>query len=347
MSKVLCLGLMVLALISWTQWHRQNSEKEEVSAMVTAVRFVPDTTAETTIEERRPTKRFLASVSPRAIPSQDDLEALIPAKGGQDDPKAMEPLLAGLRLWAEKEGPAAARWLNRMSPGPERRAAQQQVAIGWADYDLTGAARWAQSLPAGSDRDCTILDISYEAARFSPTSALTLAGALQPSRERNDLLVHAVAQWADAEPEKALAWVAQVPDVPLRQAMVAAAAVVVSEENGETAADWLERYLADTSVQSNATVSVVQRWVRTAPLVAADWVSRLPESNMRREAVRDLIAGWFSESDQSAFDWLQHLPPSPFREDSWSIYQNLVAQAPAHSSGPLPEHPVEDEDSDN
>ena len=258
--------------------------------------------AETDADRRNEVlERAAKSISDAELPAQLDALAF------ETSPGAAEMSLLLVRRWAESDPAAASKWISRLGESPQSRAMVKQVAVAWAGADLTAAASWLDTLPEGEGKQIATIGLAYEAARSEPRTALDLAGALPPTRERDDLLVHAVSQWAGVDDSAAATWAMKVPDLSLRQRLVASVAIALAEQDAVAAVRLAVNGLAAGEEQDRAAVSIVQRWAQQSPQTAASWVAQFPDIPSRDAAVQNLFSIWAAQDSEAAENWRRKL----------------------------------------
>ena len=229
-----------------------------------------------------------------------------------------------IQRWAARDPQAAAAWIGLMSSGDLRASAHAELARGWMERDVEAAKTWALGLSDASDRDSALVSIAYELARSRPVDALTLAIELQPTERRDEVLNHAAMQWAAEKPREALEWASQVPDERLRTRLQRDIAIAWGEADPTAAATAAVQNLPPGREQNDAVVGIVQRWVQSAPEVAATWVAAFPEGELRETAGRELVTIWASEAQEAAGKWLNELEPGSFRDTAVEAYLGSV-----------------------
>ena len=99
-----------------------------------------------------------------------------------------------------------------------------------------------------------------------------------------------------------------VPEVNLRERLLAAVAVSSAEKDGAAAATLAVKTLGAGDEQDRAVVSIVQRWAQNSPNAAASWVAQWPDTPARDAATQNLLALWTGQDSQAAAAWLDGLP---------------------------------------
>ena len=197
-----------------------------------------------------------------------------------------------MRRWAESDIRAAANWAASSPGGALRPASLEQVALVWAGRDPACASEWARSLRSEAERADALRLIAHEVVRTDPVAALAMAAGLPAGEPRDQLFVRAASEWAATAPENAALWARKIPDLALREKILAGVAVAWGEREPVMAATLAAKELPPGRPQSDAVVSIVQRWGQVDPQAAARWVAGFPESMLRDAALDCLSRLW-------------------------------------------------------
>jgi hypothetical protein len=203
------------------------------------------------------------------------------------DPEEPE---APIRSWARENPSAAATWAAQQADPVVRQEALNQVALAWAESDVTKAIAWAAQLPADEIQSDILVNLGYEAARKDPRQALDLTGLMSPSRNRDDLVIHAVSQWADLDALAATEWACTIPELTLRERVLASITTAVADQNPEAAVMLITEALWPGASQNQAAIATVQRWSQQDPQGAKDWVQQFPAGELKDTALLSLVA---------------------------------------------------------
>lgn len=225
-----------------------------------------------------------------------------------------ELLERAIRQWAEVDYSAASAWAEQQSASATRQAVLNQVALAWAEKDLPKAVEWAVNLPADDAQIIVLRNLGYELASTDPIEALTLAAVLPPGRDGDDLTVHAVSQWADTDATAATEWACAIPELALRERVLASIAAAMADQSPNSAVVLTAQALWPGKSQNQAAIAIVQRWTQQDPLGAATWVQHFPVGELREIAVRNLIAVWSQGGSEAPASWLNSLSEGAIRE---------------------------------
>lgn len=190
-----------------------------------------------------------------------------------------------IRRWAGEKPSVAAAWAAQQPAPALRQEALNQVALAWAERDVAQALEWAAQLPADEAQAAILNSLGYEVARTEPVSALALAVTLPPESGRDDLMVHAVSQWASTDALAATEWACAIPEIALRERVLAAIATAAADQSPEAAVVLTTQTLWPGKYQNQAVIAIVQRWSQQDPQGASLWVQQFPAGEVQNTAV--------------------------------------------------------------
>ena len=177
------------------------------------------------------------------------------------------------------------------------------VAIVWANNSPTNAMNWAGSLPDNTARCTALAAVAGEAVRSQPLMALQIALDLPAGQQRDDLIRRGAMQWASEDANGAVAWVNQIPQGDLRNQALSGVAIVWSANEPVTAATLALNELPPGRLLEDTVVSIIQRWAQQQPEMAAAWVERFSEGELREAAVANLLVQWSQTDAEGADRW--------------------------------------------
>ena len=110
------------------------------------------------------------------------------------------------RNWATKDPVAAVQWLEKL-PEKDQSAIVDNIVGVWSTKDWPAASKWVAGL-TGNVRDLAIASAVGRAPDdVSPSEYLPLVLSIKDDQARNSATEGVVAQWAQRDPEAAVAWV--------------------------------------------------------------------------------------------------------------------------------------------
>lgn len=255
---------------------------------------------------------------------ESELSMYVKRLASATHPHAIDLRNEFVRRWAVLDPVAASDWASSLPAGPGKTETLKHVAIIRAGADLATTLEWARGLPEGEGRQAVQLTLAYEAARTDPLEAMLIALALPPGRTSDQLLVHAAGQWVGAG-DYAVEWAVEMPDVALRDQVLAAIGTALSEYDPVAAATLVVEQISPGVEQNRAVVAVVQRWVQVAPTDAAAWVEQFADVPVRDFALKNLVGIWVAQDLEAPAKWLQGLPPGSFKDAGVAVFAETIA----------------------
>lgn len=206
---------------------------------------------------------------------------------------------AALRGWGATEPAAAAAWAKTLRLEERFRgmaavlagAAEQPgvavpLALDLCAADPEPAAHYGHTL------------VSALVARGEFGAATEFAARAKSIDTQTHVLDSAFFQWAQHQPESALAALAQV---------------------------------ADPKVRGAALQGVLEGWSAANPRILADWAHALPAGADRAQALATVLPRWVDRDPAGATEWLNRIDPSPELDDGFAAVATsnaLIAQHP-------------------
>jgi hypothetical protein len=225
--------------------------------------------------------------------------------------------------WATACPREAASWALELHDPETCRSFLQVAAARWAVMDLREAASWGRRL---SD---VLTAVASEALRSEPIEALQLAAELPPGTEQADLVCRAAAEWAVTDRDSALKWATQIKDPALLQRVIEQIAIASAERDPMAAAALAVDGMSLGIDQDRVILSIVARWVQTAPEAASAWVSQFPEDSLGSHAMADLITLWADQDLAAPGQWLLTLPAGVLRDAGTLAYSQVMRRTDA------------------
>ena len=209
---------------------------------------------------------------------------------GKVSPAAVALRLALLRRWATLSPADAALWAAALPPGAARHTAVESVALAWSAADAQAAWDWADGLDHDDAREAALLSLAYELARENPALAFERSAELAEGQDSFHLIEHAVANWALADAQAALAHVLEIDDFTLRNAALGHLATSWADSDPRSAATLAVDAMDAGPEQERTVASIVQRWAQREPEGVSAWVELFPEGPVKRNALEHIVA---------------------------------------------------------
>lgn len=244
-------------------------------------------------------------------------------------PNQREILAQLFARWGEIEPLAAMDFVNRLGRGSDRSRAITSILNGWMENDPEAAEAWVDKLPAGALRKEAWQTVIAAHAAIDPKRALALAehakvvdlwtaipifgswtvknpeeAAACASKVSDDYLrmncLSVVArQWAEADPERALAWAQSLPDL------------LAFRQDGF--GNLSEICGAD---RTNAVVAAIDTWLKRDGDAMVRWLAELPDDHWKQGLVSTAFAKCVDSTlDPRLLIQLTHLLPENEQRD--------------------------------
>lgn len=339
---ILASGVGLVVIVCWQHepafvavggWHdRQTPAVSPIGRMPANVILIEPATARWRCILRnvrrdltnRPVGEELAGLA-EAVPEEDIIDVL-----DLLDPDELRSDF-GIVLfdrWVGRDPKAAAMWAVRHGDKDVRDRMLQTAAAAWAERDLSDALAWIDPLSASAvERETEALlrsVIAYQALEQRPVTAVRLALELELLGDASDrsgaLLRQAIDAWSRIDPRSATAWIQRQPPGQLRDRMIAALAVSLSEIDAFGAVRLALESLPPGAVQSETVETIVQHRRGSA----ADWAATLSDDALDNLAVPAFVALWTARDPQVVRTWLAGLPPGPARNEGVVAYARFV-----------------------
>lgn len=221
---------------------------------------------------------------------------------------------AVLRTWLKSDLDAAGKALAEMPPLPHIADLRQEIVnevIQHHGYEA--ALTWSERhLPSSAQANAKAAALQH-LATDDPLEAVTLAvewGA-QPAEVLDT--------WVRAEPEKALAWAAELPDAELAESLVQSGVRTWASEDPAAAASQVSHWAADGQVVPDNTFrDISRRWLQDDPIKTIEWLGQWPDAEQAirsmEEHVHSLTRGQLNQVADSMVAWPADRMTEPIRK---------------------------------
>lgn len=211
--------------------------------------------------------------------------------------------IGALHHWMQVDSITATRWLAAQ-PGS---SAEQILAVAedWTS-NPDGLQQYLDQLPQSAWKQQFLEQASSAALSADPVEAIKLAGEMDSGGAQTNLLRSAACKWISTDPNAALNWIISVNDPSLREQLIASAAQSYALTDPSLSMDWLVSGVKSDAVARDAECNILQTWVSTDPASAANWVSGLPEGDLKMSAAEIVFAHWSQTDPEAANAWAQN-----------------------------------------
>ncbi|MFP4068835.1 MAG: hypothetical protein ACLFVC_01515 [Opitutales bacterium] len=253
---------------------------------------------------------------------EDPISAAQWIEGMANDASKVTATKALVTNWVRDDPEGASRWVGEMPDGPVRAEAAEAMVRSWAAYDPKAASMWALTEAEFTGNRGLLTASVAEYAKSAPRQAEQFVREIDSAMGAPEAVRSYVRSLAEQDPERAARWVGGLAaDDPLsspenarvlleewsRTDSVAASAWIAEKAPGrerdaailgfaetmtdfepEAAAAWSST-LSDPDLRVETLVSTVDRWARTRPSDAREWVESAELEPALREALASRI----------------------------------------------------------
>lgn len=310
------------------------------------------------------------------------------AFGMKNDNMWENPLRDVLKVWVSEDPDAARQFVAVMMDKFSGGAIQAPLArrlerINWegipaslagllAERDLEDALKFADAIPAahgGSDREGAVREAFVTAGHLNPSAAVARAMTMPEGDLRESAISSAMRAWFDKNPQAAMAWVMQRPDMPggygrtlmenavprwaefdpgaatrfvqnlppgkQRDNLISAVATTLVYRDADQARQWVLS-LPDDGAKAEALRRVVMVWSSNDPVAAAAFVARQPDNGNTGRMLWFVGRSWSAMDPEGALVWASAQPAGTFaKEIASQALGAIAAEDPARAIAAL------------
>ncbi|HEY9247509.1 MAG TPA: hypothetical protein VIO38_00170, partial [Rariglobus sp.] len=254
--------------------------------------------------------------------------------------------------WSLVESPGAVRpfieLLAHRDDVPNRMGVIQNLFGAWARNDTPGALAWIETMSDIAQRS----DLAEKAMDYvdqgRPDEFMKFARLLPPSADREEKISNHFVQWAETDPDAAIAWLAKNNDPGLAAAAQKVESTLVAALAKTDPAAALARWqsLPADSARGEIAVQLATNWARTDPAAATRWFAQLmpadPVNNLsdanQSYALQRVASRWAQQDPLGLAEWSESLTNHFQREmvaeaftSNYSSYNNNEPDPPARA----------------
>lgn len=242
-------------------------------------------------------------------------------------------LASALMKWADLDPAGAAKVFDATQERTMRfNAAASIIAQNWAAIDPSAAVAWAQTHndTPGFNRVLNGAITGW----WTKDHEAAESYAITQSKTDLQLVTTLATYMASKDPERAKAWISQVPDVEARRRADSAVAMQLAFNDPRGASAWAatlpddvrERALSSTiNVWASNDLSAAGEWINGLsgpardeavsayiyplqvkdPATAASWAGTISDSKIRDRSLQNVVTIWLSKNPSAASAWIQ------------------------------------------
>lgn len=242
--------------------------------------------------------------------------------------QAIEALLSGgtvsPRIFADR--------LFALPDSPVRDRAVLTVAANWITRDPDTALEWLLGNAARINAN-TFGELAQHLSVLDPATAARATSRI-PSDARPAWLQGLARDYGRADPNGALAWIAQFEGQPGYDGAASELAQTLSAHDAPAAARLLASVSdTDRNPFRGATAAVGYYWAQEDPAAAAQWALGLGENRARQGAIGAVAQQWAVVNAPAARGWAMSLPQGALRDTALSgVLYGIASAAPPDGS---------------
>lgn len=233
-------------------------------------------------------------------------------------------------FWANQDPQAALAWIDQLPPGYGKESAKLNAMTSIATQDPALAATYIDT-PGMGNRTVLIGEVSENWAQTDPQAALAWVGNVSTGQVYNKAMLGILGQMGQADPQGTAAYIAQLPDASMRDDADKQLAGTWAQSDFDGALAWAQGLPAsDGDTRSAALGSVMHNWILSDPAGAGDYLMQ----NMQNDPGFGRLAYWlsmyWSSADApAALAWVQTLPPGETQNNAMdNVLQGLGGDDP-------------------
>lgn len=235
--------------------------------------------------------------------------------------------------WSGVDAPAAAHFLDTVpsTPGSFFDDAHS-IAQNWAASDPQAALAWAQQHDGSS---AAMVHFATSGAiigwwQKDPVGAEQYVASHLSTLADRQLAATLASQMYNSDPNRAIQWVNQLPDLEARRHGDMAVATQMAMRDGRAAAEWAANLPDD--VRGSALSSTIGMWAQSDAAAAGQWVNTL-NGELRDRALSGYSSVLANDNPSNALNWAGTISDPTIRTSSIDrIVRNWMQRNPADAT---------------
>jgi RNA polymerase sigma factor (sigma-70 family) len=212
----------------------------------------------------------------------------------------------------------------------------QRITATWAQTDPTAVLTWANTNLTGDAYDNAATQALDEISISDPASAVAALTQLSDPNVVNKVIPAIASNWANQDPQAALAWVQSLPtDSTDTRSSAIAAVLRGTNYDPVSAAAYIQQNFATDPAFNKLATQVVTSWSQSDPQAALTWAESLPLGEAQSDAVNAAITQLANVDPQTAWNDAQQLSGSAQDTAMVNVINAWVNQQPAQAAAAL------------
>ena len=214
--------------------------------------------------------------------------------------------------WSDVDAPAAAKFFDQHSQkGMQFTLAGSSIARNWAASDPAAAITWATQHPEGPLGGSALSGAISGWWQKDHAAAEGYALAHANDSDAMQLMVALLGEISRDNPQRAIAWVAQIPNAEIRRSSETMLASMWSINDPRAASEWAANLPNEQSAR--ALGSTMSFWAQTDPQAASQWLETL-SGTKRDNAIGAFSSGIVSKDPLTALKWVESIGDPTIRD---------------------------------
>jgi hypothetical protein len=271
-----------------------------------------------------PAEKFRLLEEMRALINETNAPDI--AKSLSEEDLAGQVGIAAMQHWLDSNPTAAADWIASRggTTDPQASLVTQHLMT-----DPDALQKYLANLPGDSEWGKQMLVAAgLELAAEDPQKAIAFAAQMESSDAKSVFLASAASEWAAADSAAAIAWASKQEDPALREQLITAVARSAAATDPVVAANWIATSVTDPTLLREATQTIIPHWMANDPDAAANWVKSFPPGALRDSSMDALLTYWDALNSAVAHDWVSQLSDPDMREKGLAILRRTANTAP-------------------
>ena len=224
----------------------------------------------------------------------------------QHPEKGIRYTMAGFSIardWASNDPAAAMAWAGQHLEGSTGMSALSGALSGWWQKDHAAAEAYALAHVNDPDAMHLMSALVSEMVRDNPQRAAAWVAQIPTGEIRNSNETMLAAMWAMNDPRAASEWASSLPDEQSAMALGSAMSFW-AKTDPQAASQWLEQLSGTT--RDNAIGAFSAGIVSRDPATALKWVESIGDASVRNRTLRRVVARWQARDPVAARNWIHN-----------------------------------------
>lgn len=218
-----------------------------------------------------------------------------------------------LSHWSRTDPDRAIETALAMESGKVRSASLVSIIHEVANRDAAAAFKMLERIDPEEWQDMSY-SIAYHLAQKDPKGAFAWAQSIPDEETRSNALSNVLNSWAQRDPVQACEQVKLITDPKSRDRALQSALSNWSYQDAVSAMTWAIRNLDEKQQLNIIPNSLISSWTKQDRAGVQEWISALPEGDLRSATTASFVDRWANEDVVAAGTWLRGLKGGESRD---------------------------------